>query len=104
MTKAKSMSNVRNNTNSSRSTSRSRRTSRTLKASGSKSNVGVSFVNFTPDDSQKLLSGVAPSGSSKTKARREQEAREKKKRLEEAAYLAIQKAGGSVGDLRSVLH
>ncbi|KAI5300369.1 hypothetical protein KEM56_002509, partial [Ascosphaera pollenicola] len=85
MTKAKSMSNVRNTADSSRSTSRSRRTSRTLKGSGSKSNMGVSFVNFTPEDSQKLLSGVAPSGSSKTKARREQEAREKKKRLEEAA-------------------
>ncbi|KAI5288303.1 hypothetical protein KEM54_005316 [Ascosphaera aggregata] len=105
MTKAKSMSNVRNNGGTNRSVSRGRPASKSqLRASNSRSNIGVSFVNFTPEDSQKLLSGVAPSGSSKTKARREQEAREKKKRLEEAAYLAIQKAGGNIGDLRSVLH
>lgn len=31
------------------------------------------FVSYTPSDSEKLLTGVAPSGSSKTKARRERE-------------------------------
>lgn len=37
----------------------------------------MSFVNFTTRDRRKLLSGVAPSGSSKTKARREKLAKEK---------------------------
>jgi hypothetical protein len=42
-----------------------------------------SFVNYTPDDARKILTGVAPSGSSKTKARREKEAAEKQARYEE---------------------
>ncbi|KLJ10575.1 hypothetical protein EMPG_14025 [Blastomyces silverae] len=64
--------------------------------------MSVSFVNFTPEDSQKLLTGVAPSGSSKTKARREQEAREKQRKLSEAAMLAIKRAGGDVEALEAV--
>ncbi|KAF4555855.1 putative developmental regulatory protein wetA [Elsinoe fawcettii] len=56
------------------------------------------FVNFTPDDSQKLLTGVAPSGSSKTKARREHEAREKRRRLSQAAVKAVRE--GDLGALR----
>ncbi|PSK60683.1 hypothetical protein B9Z65_833 [Elsinoe australis] len=47
------------------------------------------FVNFTPSDSQKLLTGVAPSGSSKTKARREKEAHEKRRKLSQAAVKAV---------------
>ena len=39
---------------------------------------------------------MAPSGSSKTKARREQEANEKKRKLSLAALRAIQEAGGDV--------
>jgi hypothetical protein len=62
----------------------------------------IDFVNFTPKDSVKLLSDVAPSGSSKTRARREQEARDKKRRLSEAAVRAVRRAakaaGGDVGD------
>jgi hypothetical protein len=62
----------------------------------------VDFVNFTPKDSVKLLSDVAPSGSSKTRARREQEARDKRRRLSEAAVRAVRRvakaAGGDVGD------
>ncbi|KAK2768616.1 hypothetical protein FQN54_000472 [Arachnomyces sp. PD_36] len=86
-------------------------TPRTPRASASSKNLGarasngalnVSFVNFTPDDSQKILTGVAPSGSSKTKARREQEAREKRRKLSEAALTAIRRAGGDVDDLSSV--
>lgn len=69
---------------------------------GNKS-VSVSFVNFTPSDSQKILTGVAPSGSSKTKARREQEAREKRRKLSEAALMAVRKAGGDVEALEAVL-
>ncbi|OAX85044.1 hypothetical protein ACJ72_00574 [Emergomyces africanus] len=64
--------------------------------------MSVSFVNFTPDDSQKLLTGVAPSGSSKTKARREQEAREKRRKLSEAALLAVRRAGGDVEAFEAV--
>ncbi|EFW19271.1 hypothetical protein D8B26_007521 [Coccidioides posadasii str. Silveira] len=70
---------------------------------GNRNPVTVSFVNFTPEDSQKLLTGVAPSGSSKTKARREQEAREKRRKLSEAALLAVRKAGGDVEALEAVL-
>lgn len=58
--------------------------------------VSVGFVNFTPDDSRKILTGVAPSGSSKTKARREKEAADKRRKLSEAAKRAIMQAGGDV--------
>lgn len=54
------------------------------------------FVNFTAHDSDRILTGVAPSGSSKTKARREQEANEKKRKLSLAALRAIEEAGGDV--------
>jgi hypothetical protein len=63
----------------------------------------VSFVNFTPNDSKKILTGVAPSGSSKTKARREQEARDRRRKLSEAAINAVRKAGGDVEALEAVL-
>lgn len=57
------------------------------------------FVNFTPDDSGKILSGVAPSGSSKTKARREKEAADKRRRLSQAAIKAVLEAGGDAEEL-----
>ncbi|PSN68299.1 hypothetical protein BS50DRAFT_573223 [Corynespora cassiicola Philippines] len=57
---------------------------------------GVGFVNFTPDDSRKILTGVAPSGSSKTKARREKEAAEKRRKLSQAAMKAVIEAGGDI--------
>ncbi|KAF2729845.1 hypothetical protein EJ04DRAFT_412130, partial [Polyplosphaeria fusca] len=60
---------------------------------------GVDFVNFTPDDSRKILTGVAPSGSSKTKARREREAADKRRKLSQAAVKAIVEAGGDLGTL-----
>ncbi|KAM3079311.1 hypothetical protein ACMFMG_005745 [Clarireedia jacksonii] len=59
----------------------------------------VGFVNYTPEDSRKILTGVAPSGSSKTKARREKEAMEKRRKLSLAAFAAIEAAGGDVGSL-----
>jgi hypothetical protein len=59
----------------------------------------VGFVNFTPDDSRKILTGVAPSGSSKTKARREKEAADKRRKLSEAAKKAVLEAGGDLGTL-----
>ncbi|KAE8349651.1 hypothetical protein BDV28DRAFT_57080 [Aspergillus coremiiformis] len=70
---------------------------------GAGKSVTVSFVNFTPNDSQKILTGVAPSGSSKTKARREQEARDRRRKLSEAALNAVRKAGGDVEALEAVL-
>lgn len=56
----------------------------------------IGFVNFTPSDSKKILTGVAPSGSSKTKARREKEAAEKRRKLSEAAKKAVLEAGGDL--------
>jgi hypothetical protein len=58
------------------------------------------FVNYTPQDSKKILTGVAPSGSSKTKARRELEAREKRRKLSEAAFEAAR--SGDVEALEAV--
>ncbi|KAI0855855.1 hypothetical protein F4860DRAFT_519454 [Xylaria cubensis] len=54
---------------------------------------GFEFMNYTPNDKNVLMTGVAPSGSSKTKARREKEALEKAARLGEAA---LKVAGGDV--------
>lgn len=53
-------------------------------------------MNYTPSDSEKLLTGVAPSGSSKTKARREREAAEKWRRFSQAAAKAVAEAGGEM--------
>lgn len=53
------------------------------------------FVNYTPLDAQRILSGVAPSGSSKTKARREREALEKQRKFQEAVLR------GDVSQLKS---
>ena len=60
---------------------------------------GVGFVNFTPSDGGMLMTGVAPSGSSKTKARREKEAMDRRKKLSEAAIKAVAAAGGDVETL-----
>ncbi|KAI9797565.1 MAG: hypothetical protein M1835_007829 [Candelina submexicana] len=76
------------------------KSSSTTPVSGS---LGSGFVNFTPHDSQKILGGVAPSGSSKTKARREKEAEIKRRKLSEAAVRAVKEAGGDLGGLESVL-
>ncbi|VCU39675.1 Bgt-596 [Blumeria graminis f. sp. tritici] len=59
----------------------------------------LDFVNFTPNDSLQLLTGVAPSGSNKTKARREKEALEKRVRLSQAALRAVRAAGGDIRSL-----
>ncbi|TPX15691.1 uncharacterized protein E0L32_000025 [Thyridium curvatum] len=47
---------------------------------------GIRFVNFTPEDGRRLMAGVAPSGSSKTRARRDREAEEQKQQLMSEAY------------------
>ncbi|OAA46064.1 hypothetical protein NOR_02817 [Metarhizium rileyi] len=60
---------------------------------------GIGFVNFTPNDGTVLMTGVAPSGSSKTKARREKEAQDRRRRLSEAAIKAVAAAGGDVDKL-----
>ena len=93
------------NPTASKSPSKPRRRSKSnrRKSSGSalKSPASHDFVNFTLDDSQRILTGVAPSGSSKTKARREQEAMEKKRKLSLAAEKAVKDAGGDVEQLRA---
>lgn len=66
-----------------------------------RSPASLDFVNYTPNDSHKILSSVAPSGSSKTKARREQEALEKKKKLTLIAEQVVMDAGGDVEQLRA---
>jgi hypothetical protein len=79
---------------------KSPRTPRTPKTPSSKGgSMSGGFVNFTPHDSKRILTGVAPSGSSKTKARREREASEKRKKWTEAAAKAVVKAGGNVDEL-----
>ncbi len=60
----------------------------------------VGFVNLTPDDHTLLMTGVAPSGSSKTKARREREAAERQRKLSEAFVKVVEAAGGDVGKLK----
>ncbi|KAK0287497.1 hypothetical protein LTR35_003972 [Friedmanniomyces endolithicus] len=62
--------------------------------------LGGGFVNYTPHDSNQILSGVAPSGSSKTKARREKEAADKRRRLSQAAVRAVVEAGGDLDALQ----
>lgn len=91
----------------SRRASSSRRTSKHCRAKSTNSTARHSqnldksgFVNFTPSDSGKILNGVAPSGSSKTKARREKEAADKRRRLSQAAVKAVVEAGGSVETLQ----
>jgi hypothetical protein len=54
-------------------------------------------------DRGRILSGVAPSGSSKTKARREKEAAEKRRRLSEAAVRAVERAGGEGRELGELI-
>ncbi|KAF5655266.1 hypothetical protein FHETE_11205 [Fusarium heterosporum] len=76
-----------------------RKQRRSRDASGSSGGGDIGFVNFTPSDGGLLMTGVAPSGSSKTKARREREAMERRRRLSEAAMKAVQAAGGDVDKL-----
>ncbi|CAO2653292.1 Nn.00g027030.m01.CDS01 [Neocucurbitaria sp. VM-36] len=85
---------------SSTASSRRKSSQSSQQSSRQSSNGNVGFVNFTPDDSRKILTGVAPSGSSKTKARREKEAAEKRRKLSQAAMKAVMEAGGDVDSLR----
>ncbi|GAB7351550.1 hypothetical protein MBLNU459_g2181t1 [Dothideomycetes sp. NU459] len=81
-----------------RSKHRNRRTPSTPRNSPRKVSASA-FVNFTPSDSAKLLTGVAPSGSSKTKAKREKEAADKRRKLSQAAVKAVFEAGGDIDQL-----
>ncbi|KAI6315795.1 hypothetical protein MCOR34_004502 [Pyricularia oryzae] len=60
-------------------------------------NLSIGFVNYTAMDHDVLMAGVAPSGSSKTKARREKENREREDRMKEAFVQAVSAAGGDAG-------
>jgi hypothetical protein len=79
----------------SRKSSSDHKPSRASKAGG--------FVNYTSSDSEKLLTGVAPSGSSKTKARREREAAERWRRFSQAAAKAVAEAGGEIAPVANML-
>ncbi|OAL43450.1 hypothetical protein IQ07DRAFT_523934 [Pyrenochaeta sp. DS3sAY3a] len=85
---------------SSAASSRRKSSNSSQQSSRNPSTGNVGFVNFTPDDSRKILTGVAPSGSSKTKARREKEAADKRRKLSQAAMKAVMEAGGDVDSLR----
>ncbi|KAF8424344.1 hypothetical protein EV426DRAFT_716960 [Tirmania nivea] len=61
--------------------------------------VGMPFINFTPQDAAQIMSGVAPSGGAKTKARRKREAKEKQQKLIEAASAAVRAVGGDSSQL-----
>ncbi|RKF64149.1 putative developmental regulatory protein [Erysiphe neolycopersici] len=84
---------------------RKRRSAKGLKAAAELcgSSIGkrdaTGFVNYTPEDSEEILTGVAPSGSNKTKARREREALEKRQKLSQAALRAVEAVGGDISGL-----
>ncbi|KAK4190626.1 hypothetical protein QBC35DRAFT_513080 [Podospora australis] len=63
---------------------------------------GGGFVNYTPNDRTLLMTGVAPSGSSKTKARREKQAKEEQRLFKEKLARAVEAAGGDLEKLRAV--
>lgn len=63
----------------------------------------ISYINFTQNDSRKILAGVAPSGSNKTKARREKEAMRKQRRWTQSVMNTYQKAVASGKDLSTVV-
>ncbi|TLS29093.1 hypothetical protein PpBr36_01653 [Pyricularia pennisetigena] len=71
---------------------------RSAAAAGS---LSIGFVNYTAMDHDVLMAGVAPSGSSKTKARRERENREREDRMKEAFVQAVSAAGGDAGRFMS---
>lgn len=71
----------------------------TTSANTSPRHASLDFVNFTPNDSKKILTGVAPSGSSKTKMRREKEAAERRRRMGQQIEEAVQT--GDVSALRT---
>ncbi|KAF2969565.1 hypothetical protein GQX73_g3996 [Xylaria multiplex] len=75
----------------------------TTPTSGGGGGGGLDFVNFTPNDKNVLMTGVAPSGSSKTKARREKEAmdrekeaQEKARQIRDMALKVVQEVGGDI--------
>ncbi|KAK0643126.1 hypothetical protein B0T16DRAFT_391703 [Cercophora newfieldiana] len=103
-TTSRRVSDSTSTSNSPRKTLTTRRASSSnLRSADPSPNLGNSggggFVNFTPEDHKVLMRGVAPSGSSKTKARRDREAQEQKRKLGEAVRLAVQAAGGDVSKL-----
>lgn len=63
-------------------------------------NGGLGFVNYTPNDHNVLMTGVAPSGSSKTKMRREKEALEKQRKMSEVMAKIATNAGVDVAMLK----
>lgn len=82
-------------TSTSPSKSKSRANSSTSARSTASSADGA-FVNYTSLDAPKIMRSVAPSGSSKTKAKREAAAAAEKRAWQEAVVRAVRAAGGDV--------
>ncbi|KAI0964774.1 hypothetical protein F4678DRAFT_385260 [Xylaria arbuscula] len=70
---------------------------------GGGSGGSLDFVNFTPNDRKQLMTGVAPSGSSKTKARREKEAQEREIAAQEKLRQVVEAVGERGGDLKRLI-
>ena len=62
---------------------------------------GFKFMNLTMDHSESIIKGVAPSGSGKTKMRRDREAAEKLRKFDEAVA-AVERGDLHVGSLAEV--
>ncbi|GAA6036904.1 hypothetical protein JCM8097_006346 [Rhodosporidiobolus ruineniae] len=58
------------------------------RAHGRKRSTGVAFINFSADDRRALLSGVAPSGTTKKRVREEEEAADREREREREAKRA----------------
>ncbi|KAK3301302.1 uncharacterized protein B0H64DRAFT_438387 [Chaetomium fimeti] len=74
-------------------------TTTTKTPSSTPQNTDGGFVNYTPQDRTLLMTGVAPSGSSKTKARREREEAERQREFQARLARMVQAAGGDVSKL-----
>jgi hypothetical protein len=65
---------------------------------------GLTFMNFTMDNKDTIIKGVAPSGSGKTKQRRDREAAAKTRRLSEAVDAVIRGDTDRLAEVHHLLH
>ncbi|KAL1903132.1 hypothetical protein Sste5346_000416 [Sporothrix stenoceras] len=72
------------------------------RSAASNGGLEIGFVNFTPHDHKSLMNGVAPSGSSKTKARRERELQEKTRKFSERLVRAMAETGDKDAAMRQL--
>jgi hypothetical protein len=60
---------------------------------------GLKFMNYTPDNKEDILKGVAPSGSGKTKQRRDREAARREREFRALVSAGLQGDMGKLEDL-----